>query len=130
MKTNIRKTITDYENAGFTGVDVNLSVSLFEYGLIWHENDQDGDTKFIYGVSFDDNLNYTAFDFGFYNENSFKELIEDSWFDLKGILSFGGVDLNTWLKLSLGQRIFDCIAYHGYENIFGSSYNYIEIKDI
>jgi hypothetical protein len=115
------KTLTEYENAGFNGIDASLETSLFEYGLIWHENDQDGDTKLIFGINYDGE-SYNQFDYGFYNEKEFTDLIESSWFNLDDILSFISNTKENWLNTNLGNRIFDCISYYGYENIFGSSY--------
>ena len=125
MKTT--KKLSDY--SGYSGsVDVDLKTSLFEYGLI-HKQEENGDFKFIYGVSPDENRNYFLFDYGFYNEIDFADLIENSWFSLSGILSSVGMTKDEWLKLPLPSRIFDCIAYYGHENIFGSSYTPFEIID-
>ena len=128
MKIDCKKTVTEFEKAEFIGIDASLETSLFEYGLIWHENDQDGDTKFIYGIR-NTGDSYNLFDYGFYNEKQFADLIDSSWFDLNGLLSCVGENKENWLTRRLGDRISDCLSYHGFENIFGSSYGGFEIEN-
>ena len=128
MKIDCKKTVTEFEKAEFIGIDASLETSLFEYGLIWHENDQDGDTKFIYGIR-NTGDSYNLFDYGFYNEKQFTDLIDSSWFDLNGLLSCVGENKENWLTRRLGDRISDCLSYYGFENIFGSSYGGFEIEN-
>jgi hypothetical protein len=119
--------INELKNQGYEGsCDVDLSISLFEYGLI-HKQINDNEYKFVYGVSID-NDNYILFDTATYSENEFAELIEQGgWFDINSILSSTGCSKNDWLKLPLYMRIHDCLRYYGYLNIFGDPGRTFEI---
>jgi hypothetical protein len=121
------KYLKDYKN--YQGNDIDLATSLFEYGLIWTNDHKDCDKskneyQFIYGVCIDDHNNYTHFDHAFTTENDFNKLLKESWFDLPAVLSFCGKD-----KLSFPENMDVLIAYYGTQNIFGSSYEGIQILE-
>ena len=108
--------IQKLENSGFTGIDVSLEISLFEYELIWREID--GKYLFVYQItgrvnrvfdrcSFDANLNVqTEFD----------------WAKFEDIYSLSGMSETEWNEQELPEKISDLFSYYGYESIFGSSY--------
>jgi hypothetical protein len=116
-------TITKYEDEGYKGVDKSLDISLFEYGMIWKELEND-EFRFIYRI------NDKLFDYGFFSEKEYKSLLEDSWFKLVDVLNCAGLSVEEFNSLSLPQRVFDIVNYYGYENIFGSCYDGFEIKDL
>jgi len=120
------KTLKELKKDGFVGsVDCNVETSLFEYGLI-HKEEKDK-TLFVYGVQHGLEDEYTSFDSASYTESDFSSLINESWFNLKSVLSFVGMEEAQWLATPLYSKIFDCITYYGSENIFGSSYYPFEI---
>ena len=120
--------LSDYKKQGYVGsVDVNIEISLYEYGLI-HKKLKDGSYIFVYGVTVNEDNEYTEFDDSTFTEKEFEELIEKGgWFELNDILSFCDIKKEEWLKLPLYQRIYDSFLFHGYENIFGTSYGGYEI---
>lgn len=120
--------LKDYE-----GVDADLETSLFEYGLIWHE-EEDGAYKFIYGVdmAMDETGEwvYNLFDYAYMSAADFKELVEESWFGLDRLLkSFGLSSKNEFIK-GFPWSVYEAVAYQGAENIFGSSYYPFKIEGV
>lgn len=118
------KTIKDYKD--YTGLDVDLETSLFEYGLIWKK--EDDRYRFVYGVGADSECNYNLFDWGTMSKADYLELIAEDWIDIKGVCGFLDTDLDG-LKADFPYAIDGLIGYYGHENIFGSSYYPFEIKE-
>ena len=104
------------ETQGFEGSDASLSESLFEYGLAWRE--VDNEYLFIHR-----HPNCV----GCFDRSTFKKDLdvqkEFNWIKWGEITSYLGVDdLEEWLTFPLPHKISDLVSYHGYENIFGTSY--------
>ena len=114
--TNI-KTLEDLEKAGFKGMDVDLEVSLAEYGIAWkHEDD---DICFIYRHP----RIYKAFDVCYMPKNT-DVVSEYDWIeDWNGILSYIGMTMDEFLSMPLERQIEDLLSYYGPLEIFGDSYD-------
>ena len=115
---NENKTITELKKLGYSGIDACLSISVFEYGLAWKEDEKEID--FIYGIKMND-CDYSRFD-RIQIDKSIDVRKEYDWADFKEVESFTGSTREEWNKLELPQKINDLITYYGFENVCGSSY--------
>lgn len=126
------KTIKELEKRGFYGVDANLKISLFEYGLACCEqttNDCTPELLFYYGTKQDQDGNFTRFDWSIMAINTDIQSDYD-WVDFDKIYSFTGLNAESWHALPLFNKISDLVSYYGQENVFGTSYdNGFEIKE-
>ena len=122
--------ITDRNIDEYTGPDIDIDTSLFEYGLGWKEIPMEtffyGDVpkkkyEFIYGIGYDDNANYNKFDSATMDYFEFIELINDGWIDLNSVLSSIGISEAEFMG-NFPNSVGDLISYYGYEEIFGTSY--------
>ena len=109
------------EQTELKGVDVDIEISLKEYGFAWIENETE--TTFYYGIEHD-GVEYTGFDSCSFNldldlNSEFNWIKKDYW---KGLLSFTGLTRTKFDDMPLTRKIKDLFDYFGYENIFGSSY--------
>lgn len=101
------------------GPDVNLEISLKEYGLAWEI--KESETIFYYGIAYN-NEEYTSFDWASV-ENNMDFDKEFDWADLSEVANFAGsYSLQDWQQMPLISKIQDLLGYYGYENVFGSSY--------
>lgn len=103
----------------FEGPDADLDESLFNYGIIWAE--EETDYVFIYRI---------------YGENTDKEIHigvdrfkkdtdvhkEFSWCDFEKLLNHLGTSKDEWGEYPLPVKISDIARYHGAENAFGTEY--------
>lgn len=122
------KTISELEEQGYGGIDASLETALYEYGLVWTDEECCIDEyHFIFGVGNDGN-EYSTFDHGSMSKDDFIELIHESWFELDSVLSFCGLSEQELID-SFPYSIHDCIMYYGIENIFGGSYYQFEIEN-
>jgi hypothetical protein len=112
QKENIMKTENQIE-----GLDVNLEISLKEYGLAWKEN-ENGEFTFIYGISYNGE-EYGRFSTCDLSESDIDWISED---DMKGVLSFVGMSESDWKDAYWPMKVSDLVSYFGTENIFGSNY--------
>jgi hypothetical protein len=110
--------IAKLEKESFTGSDVSLDTSLFEYGLAWLE--METETLFIYGIGHDGS-EYNTFDRCTFS-NDMDVQSEFGWAVLGGVCNMCGMDLQEWLAMPLPSKIGDLVQYYGFENVFGSSY--------
>lgn len=120
----IGKTLEDYK--GYQGIDVSLSISLFEYGLIWAKEIEghEKDFHFIYGVDTDKTGSYNKFSWGDVPIDCDPRK-EWDWVDWSRILSFIGYEgeEERYFNLPdmLPQIVRDLISYYGHVNVFGES---------
>lgn len=103
----------------FTGVDCSIEISLFDYGLIW-KYEGDGEYRFIYGTSYNDESYFDVFDTAFLSEEHFESNYD--WIELDEVLQCVGLTLDEWNERPFTDRIHDLISYYGVESIFGASY--------
>lgn len=116
--------LENYENEGYQGIDASLETSLFEYGLIWKE--EEIEYRFIYGVQINGE-GYSLFDWGCISKDiDIKK--EFDWVDWEAFFSFVGENEEDYLKHSVPLIVSDLLSYYGYENIFGSAYDPFEIE--
>ena len=125
----MRESIFDkLEKKGFEGIDVSLEISLFEYGII--ARDKDNELQVIYVTEWIDYEKPKYFDVSYISSDDLNSIINESWFDKKGFLSFLGMtetEHKDSLKISM---LYDYISYYGAENILGSSYYPWTIRDL
>jgi hypothetical protein len=103
----------------YTGIDIDIQISLHEYNLIWKIKDKD--YFFIYKIGKKYDLSYLPIDTDIYEYN---------WVNWNQFLNFVGMNKKDFDKLELPIKIFDLIAYYGFENIFGTCYNKYSYKEI
>lgn len=116
--TDTLNSIPKLEQAGFTGPDASLDVSLFDYGLAYKVTNDE--ILFIYGTQYGYN-EYIRFDrCTIKTDIDIQE--EYDWADLPAVHSTMGYSNKDWNALPLEQQMTDLLNYYGYENIFGSSY--------
>lgn len=108
------ETIEKYELAGFTGSDVSLEISLFEYGLINRWDDKNQEWIFIYGTKHDDeNDCWVKF-----NWSSAANIQEYNWANFQLIANWTGMTLSEWLKMKTPQQVTDLVGYYGAVDVF------------
>jgi len=124
-----------YRYRGYSGIDVNIETSLFEYGIIWHdtkslkkvkkEDKRPEEFHFIYGIDVKEdefgNLEYCQFSHSYLNKSDFIDLCNEDWFELPKVLEYVGYTKDAFLN-SFPYSVSDAVSYHGADNIFGSSY--------
>ena len=122
------KTLKEYEDKGFEGIDASLDISLYEYGLIWvkgiegHEKDY----HFVFGVRCDNEGNFTKFDWADIAIDCNPEK-EWDWAEWDNVADCSGVSKEDLLSYSLPMIVETLVGYYGYENVFGSAYYPFEI---
>lgn len=116
--TDALDSISKLEQAGFTGPDASLDVSLFDYGISYKVTDDE--ILFIYGTQYGYD-EYIRFDRCTINTD-INIAEEYDWADLKTIQSSNSYSTKDWNALPLEQKITDLLRYYGYENLFGTSY--------
>jgi hypothetical protein len=107
----------------WSGSDVDLETSLFEYGVIMQDQynkDGSGNQLVIYKISED------AYGCGHVSEAETNGYLLGEEFpkpeDIKRFLSFYDTTLSKWLTTSHVNKLQDIIGYWGHENIMGTSY--------
>ena len=113
-------TLRDYEKAGYEGQDVNLDISLYEYGLIWKKTRLGDEWDFIYGVDYDGG-EYTTFDVCGITSNKKNFLEEFDWVDWNDVSQVVGLTVKQLQELEIPDIVLDLLNYYGYINVFGTS---------
>jgi len=125
------------EFSGYDGVDVDIDISIFEYGIAWKEIPFEtfiyGDKlkkkyEFIYGTEYGESR-YVRFDRITMDEFEFLDLIYDSWIEVKNVLGFTGLTEKEFVD-SFPHAIHDLYNYYGYIEIFGESYGGFKIDGL
>ena len=103
------------------GEDVNLEISLKEYGIAWHKTESE--IVFIYGIEHDGD-DFTGFDICSFDldanlSNEFNWIKESDW---QSFASFMGANASEVKELPFEAVILPLVQYFGTENVFGSSY--------
>jgi hypothetical protein len=108
-----------YDHNELTGIDVDIEISLKEYGIAWIETETD--ILFYYGINTGvndcGNIDYITFDFCSIDKDiDIKS--EYDWADFDAVLSFN----DMFLDEPLTMQLYTLLQYYGPENIFGSTY--------
>ncbi len=107
-----------YDFRGFEGVDVNIRISLVEYGIAWKKI-KAHEYKFIYAIAWNNNGESTRYDCAFMREKDILSLLKESWIDKKAVSSFLGYDIDTTSPEALPVLVSDLVTYYGFENVLG-----------
>jgi len=110
-------TIKQLEAEGWRGSDACLSISLFEYGLIWRTTETE--IEFIHRLARND--------FPYYYDRCSYPLTVDvykewDWVDWNDLFKCRGTDQEEYDAEPLSYKIFDLFRYYGDEEIFGTVY--------
>lgn len=116
----------DYDHTQLTGTDVDIEISLKDYGFAWIETD----TEYLiyYGIGITNNeygeTEYNCFDFATIDKSLdiYKEynwIDQDDW---DKIYAYAGIDKEQFDDTPLIYRIHELVCYYGFENIFSTSY--------
>jgi hypothetical protein len=103
-------TIEKLNSLGFEGDDVDLSIALEDYGLVWKKINED-DYLFLYRISSDRNFDRVVM-----KESKFDK--DFDWINEEDVKSY----CDLWDKISYPQKIATLLTYYGVENVFGTSY--------
>ncbi len=104
------------------GVDVNLEISLKEYGIAWHKSGDE--ITFVYGIKINEQSDFIEFDHCAFDVNAnlkehFGWIEEKDW---EQFCSFAGIDEGEIEELPLESVIPSLVSVYGTENIFGTVY--------
>lgn len=97
------------------GVDVDIEISLKEYGFAWE--DLGDEYRFFYGIDMNGE-EYTRFSSAEFSKNT-NVKDEFSWADFEAVDSFVG---GGFLDFDLISQIQTLYQYYGSVNIFGEDY--------
>ena len=117
--------ISTLKKNGFTGCDVNLNVSLFEYGFIFKQfkrttkNFKKNDYLWFGVVTNDDGI-FEEFDWCCLSPHSFYP--DFVWIEMNMIYLYTGLSKNEWDITPFEEKINTLMSYYGLENVFGSIY--------
>jgi len=114
--------VSALESLGFCGVDVDMGISLLEYGIAWLQRDDK--YLFVYGVSYDERLHeYESFDTNIKLESKFDS--DFSWVDREDIRSF----CDKFDSLDYPDKVDTIRHYYGHINTFGESTDRLMVFD-
>lgn len=123
-------TIKQLEKLGFEGIDVSLEISLLEYRLAFRPagvdanafNAKEMEYQFLFT---NDGKN---FDTGFFTPKSFESLLHESWFELDKLCEFADTNEAELIE-RFPYSMHDVVSYYGTENVFGTSYGTVTLKE-
>lgn len=116
MKITPEQIKEKYSN--YNGIDTSVSESLFVYGLIWRQS-KDNFYHFVYGIKKDIQGYYCEFENAYFPDNTNIESDFDGLIDNEDFYSYTGTNKQDWLKLKIGQQVFDLFNYYGHLDVFG-----------
>jgi hypothetical protein len=108
--TEAIKSISGMEKYGFKGIDVSLEISLFEYDMVWAEEEK-GEWFFVYRHPQKKN----EFDWGCLHEGELW-----SWANMNEVYSCCGTTEEGWKAMDFPLRAYHMVSFYGVQNIFGS----------
>jgi len=120
----------ELDKLGFYGSDITLEIALFEYHLICASDKHFRNYSFIYGTEFNAINEPIKFDKCSLTIKEINSLCFDSFVNINDILNFIGMTQKEFNKQTGFQKIFDLVSYYGYQEIFGSCYYPISIKEL
>ena len=107
------------EKIQLDGVDVNLEISLLEYGIAWFKTENE--ITFIYSTGIDENCDCSNFCLSSFDLNTnVKE--EFDFVDWQSFCGFAGIDESELDEMPIEQVIPSLIMHEGTQNIFGTIY--------
>ena len=122
----MRRTISELEKEGYEGVDASLSISLFEYGMIWKQTPEE--YEFIFGIKTVDGY-YSEFRICTFPVNTDPEE-EFNWVEWDDVCSWAGCGMDLF-KESFTDCVNSLFRYYGYNCVFGESYEGgFEVADV
>mgnify|MGYP000008572596 FL=1 len=102
------------------GVDVNLEISLLEYGMAWFKTENE--ITFIYSTGIDENCDCSNFCLSSFDLNT-NVKDEFDFVDWQSFCSFAGIDESELDEMPIEQVIHSLVMHEGTENIFGTTYS-------
>ena len=121
----MKMALKDYE--GYSGPDIDLEISLFEYGLIWNKQ-EDGEYHFVHRVyRADVGIGGEWFDSCTMSKQDFDIMVDEDWFEANKFCDFIGCSVAD-LKSQFPSIMLSVLHYYGPLNIFGDSYTPFEIE--
>ena len=113
-----------FKTNGYAGFDNSLETSLFEYGFIFSRTDplSEGDLRIWFKIV-GDTFDWADFkqDLDFWGEFS--------WANKKNLLSYLGMDEESFNNETLESKIYSLVNYYGYENVYGTGYHPTVIRE-
>ena len=106
------------------GGDVNMEISVGEYGFAIAQIDED-EWAIVYGVAIDDNCNFTEFICDTFSFQSWLEEVRSprSWVDMDAVCECIGLSREE--VESTPYRLFDALlSCYNYENFFSNAWGY------
>lgn len=118
-----KRTLSELQEAGYTGQDCNIETALYEYGLLWLYNPNAREYHFIYkAADVFDTVSYSI------DIDPAKEFNWVNWHDMAG---FTGISINEIWHQPLFLLVADLLSYYGYLNVFGDCHHpFNTINDI
>ena len=127
----------DFDHSKLEGMDVNIEISLKEYGLAWIVSEKE--TLFYYGLKYDEldkedfeDYGYIRFDFCSL-KNNIDVKKEYEWVNWENLFESHGIEEEDFNQLPLPFKIENLVSHYGRNEIFGESYweglKYEEIVD-
>jgi hypothetical protein len=115
------------KNLTFVGTDVNLEISLLEYGLIVANVTADYPDEY-FTVYRSPHSEEPMFGTGYVRESELDAIIDGKeWMsadDVTEFLSFtGNSNESEWKQLPFVIKLSDLISYYGTDNVIGTDYN-------
>ena len=119
--------LSELKKKGYEGTDVNIGISLFEYGMVWKHIKEDNEYRFYFKVNAEEEANKCLFDWSTIGADiDFWE--EFDWInpkDKRSLLSLVGMTEDEFNGQSLPYKIKDLVKCFGIANVFGdSSYSF------
>ena len=111
--------------ADYIGIDIDIEISLFEYGRIYKPiyDDKGALIEFhiIFGVVHNGE-DYTEFDYSFLSKEDYIDMLAEDWIKIDRVLEYADTTLENMQEFN-ECNIDILINYHGIENILGGSYS-------
>tara|TARA_A100000171_G_C2114350_1_gene136942 strand:+ start:763 stop:1143 length:381 start_codon:yes stop_codon:yes gene_type:complete len=104
------------EKIQLDGVDVNIQISLLEYGIAWFKTANE--IKFIYSTGFDENCDCSNFCLSSFDLNT-NVKNEFDFVDWKSFCSFADIDESKIDKMPIEEIIHSLVMHEGTQNVFG-----------
>lgn len=108
------------EKIQLNGVDVNIEISLLEYGIAWFKTS--GEITFIYSTAIDENCDCSNFCLSSFDLNT-NVKDEFDFVNWKSFCSFSDIDENELDEMPIEHVIHSLVMHEGIENIFGTTYS-------